>query len=147
MMNIVVDYPPNIEEIRKSFDFNEKITVFTYGDNLFNPANRTIPEHLIIHEATHQAQQTEYNGGPAAWWGEYIANPKFRLEQEVEAYSNQFNYIKDTTKDRNAHYQYLHKFAKDLSSKMYGNIVTYSDAVNLIRDSYPHHKNTNIRYD
>src|SRR3954452_1929234 len=97
-MNIVNDWPPNIELIRKHFPIGPH-TIFTYGDCIYNPRNTELDQHIIRHEAVHCEQQAEY--GAAAWWDRYIADPAFRLEQELEAYRAQWQFIKTEVWDRN----------------------------------------------
>ena len=127
-MEIVFDFPPNIEELRKHFDLKESI-VFTYGNKLYNPGHGNIDEHLMKHEQTHSRQQVE---DPAGWWEKYIADPKFRVSQELEAYRNQYRSFA-VGKDRNKTFLFLHRIAKDLSSGIYGSVLSYQEAIKLIK--------------
>jgi len=127
-MEIVFDFPPNIEELRKHFTLKDTI-VFTYGNKLHNPGRGNIDEHLMIHEKTHSRQQ---DIDPAGWWEKYIKDPKFRVMQEVEAYRNQYkSFVKG--KDRNKIFLFLHGIAVDLSSGIYGNALSYEEAKQLIK--------------
>lgn len=129
-MEIVFDFPPNIEELRKHFTLKDSI-VFTYGNKLYNPGHGNIDVHLMIHEQTHSRQQAKYLT-PAEWWGKYIKDPQFRLSQELEAYRNQYrSFI--VGKDRNRTFLFLHGIAQDLSSGMYGNAISYDKAKELIK--------------
>jgi len=127
-MNIVKDYPPNINEIKKKFELRENV-VFTYGDILYNPSGAEIPPELERHEETHARQQ---GNNPRAWWDKYLVDSKFRLQQEVEAYRSQYLALKNITKDRNFIFKYAVELAKDLSSSLYGNIVGFNKAYESI---------------
>lgn len=101
--------------------------IFTYGDTIY--CKTDIPEDLKVHEATHIRQQ---KSGAKEWWDRYLNDNAFRLDQEVEAYKNQYNYLKIVIKDRNKLFLHKHRIAKDLSSYIYGNIISYSDALALL---------------
>ena len=128
---VINKFPPNIKDIEKVFDLTNKRPIFAWGGIIFNPYNAVIDEPLRIHELTHFAQQ---QGKPKEWWDKYLVDKKFRLEQEIEAYSNQYNSYRKLTKDRNFLARYLFRLASDLSSSMYGNIITVSEATKRIKD-------------
>lgn len=129
-MKIVTGYPENYEEIKAAFPAIENMaTVFAYGDTLYNPTGAKIPDHLLVHEQTHTKQQAM---SPDLWWRQYIADAQFRLQQEVEAYGNQYAYISEIASNR-VRREFLHTFSKTLSSEMYGSIVSYAEADRLIR--------------
>ena len=129
-MRIKNDWPPNIEEIRKVFD-PPKGVVFTYGDTIYAPGGETIEPHLMKHEETHERQQGK---DPKGWWGKYLKDPQFRLEQELEAYSNQYAYAKVIIRDRNALAKFLFEIARDLAGPIYGNILTHGEAESKIKN-------------
>ena len=124
-MKIVKDYPPNYKEIKERF--NPPIrAVFAYGNVLYSPSNDKIPPDLLVHETVHSLQQ---GLEPDKWWDRYIKDPKFRLEEELRAYRNQFQFYK---KNNKAWMPFLKRISKDLSSPMYGNIISYKEAMNKI---------------
>lgn len=136
-MKIVKSYPPNIDAIKKVFEVRDT-TVFAYGDTLYNPGGWKIGEDLIAHEMVHQKQQ---GANPALWWERYIAEPEFRLSQELPAYRRQFQVFRkslgqysflEKNKRQN---QFLSRVAGDLSSPLYGNIITYNEAFREIGKS------------
>lgn len=135
-MKISFDYPPNIKEIKKAFKISDR-TVFTYGDTLHNPGRGKIPHDLLVHEITHMEQQGD---NPAGWWRKYIKDTEFRLNQEVEAYRNQYRQYIKIVKDRNKRAVFIYRIATDLSSDLYGKIINYSEAVRLIKESNNHEK-------
>ena len=129
-MDIAVSYPPNIEDIKRQFDIEGKPVVFTYGNILHNPQNATISADLAVHEGVHTKQQGD---NPESWWVKYLADRDFRLLQEVEAYRAQYEYVKATVKDKNYRARFLHVIASDLSGQIYGHMVSYGEAVRLIK--------------
>jgi hypothetical protein len=76
--------------------------VFAYGDVIYSPSGRAV--------------------------GPYIDDPAFRLEQEVEAYRAQYRVASSRSERR---YLLLH-ICRDLSSRMYGNLVTSAEARALV---------------
>lgn len=132
-MTIVIGKPPIWEEAHKHFKIDDMKTVYTYGDKLYNPAGLTIEDHLMAHESTHADQQLSLEGGPAEWWKQHFADPKFRLTQELEAYQNQYIFFCSRHGDRNTRARFLHVIAGDLSSGMYQIGLSYVDASRLIK--------------
>lgn len=130
LMEQVVGYPPNYDKIKEAFDIENKPVVFCYGKYLYNPSGGIVPPDLIEHESTHCRQQ---NGDPEAWWDRYISDKNFRLAQEVEAYRNQYKYICRISNNRNEIFDFLKQISIDLSSSIYGNITTFTEAMNLIK--------------
>ena len=128
---IQVDYPPNIETIKKHFDVMSKDIVFTYGDTLYSPAGGDINKPLMAHENTHSRQQEEM--GVSEWWDKYIEDKNFRIEQEVEAYKNQYVEYCKNKKNMAKRVMFLNDLAQDLSSSIYGNVVGFDEAIKLIK--------------
>ena len=88
---------------------------------------------LFAHEETHSNQQMIL--GPEIWWNAYINDTEFRLSQEVEAYRNQIKYIKEHTREMS---RPVRRFAidtmcKQLASSVYGNIISYKKAKELLK--------------
>lgn len=129
-MKEIHDWPPNIEEIRKHME-PVRGTIFTYGDTIYNPDGARLIEHLKIHEGTHMVQQ---GGDPERWWVRYLTEPAFRLQEEVAAYRNQYQYICEKIKDRENRAHFIFRFAEDLSGPTYGNMVSLAEAAKLIRN-------------
>lgn len=135
-MKIITDYPPNIERIKLAFTLHKGI-VFTYGDTLYNPDNSPyIDKALMVHEETHMRQQEKI--GVENWWNLYITSTDFRISQEVEAYQNQYREQKKHIKDRNKLDWYVRVLARDLASLMYGNVMTMSQALQVIKGELVH---------
>lgn len=129
-MEIKKEYPPNINEITKHFPLTIDV-VFTYGDIIYSPASLDIPKHLFIHEQTHSKQQLVM--GVDKWWSKYFEDSDFRLNQEVEAYAAQYKQFCKDKKNIERQYLFLDLISRDLSSNLYGNLVDYNTAKNLIK--------------
>lgn len=134
--------PPIWDEAVKLFKFDVDRTVFTYGNILFNPGHVPIEGHLWAHEETHAKQQAHDETVAKLWWKRYFEDPPFRLDQETEAYGNQYRYIcEKLTKDRNKRYKILSELAQFLSGPMYGKIIGHTEAIRRIQLASGIHKN------
>lgn len=132
MVNVLSTYPPNYAAILKALPAvkHRPGAVFTYAPHVYYPAGRQLPPHLIKHEETHIAQQGD---DPAGWWEKYLADPKFRYQQELEAYRVQFRAAEYL--NRGNRRVLLAQIAADLSSAMYGKIVTKAEALKEIQNA------------
>lgn len=150
-MQIVKALPPNIDEIDLAFGVRDKLAAgmsiyFCYGGAIYNPRGTLIAPQIMAHERVHVAQQRaeraalqSINAGAEAWWEKYIADPAFRLHQEVHAHAAEFVFAVDhdrrprppkgfrSTKD-----WHLIEIATRLCSPLYGNIIKLSEAKRLI---------------
>ncbi len=127
-MNIKQGFPPNIDKITFPYDTN---TVFTYGNDLYiqDHAEKQVLPHLLVHEGVHAAQQGEDIEG---WWNTYIVDTQFRLKQEIEAYRAQYIFLKAHSASK-SHKKILFALAADLSSPLYGSLLTHLEAECKIR--------------
>lgn len=132
-MNVKQSFPPNYEQILKVFPHVKEnpYVMFTYGSTLFSPSSTNIPEDLMVHEKTHEFQQAN---DPESWWNKYLSDTSFRLSQELDAYKRQYKFVCNKQKDKNIQSQFLHILAIALSSNIYGNMVSYSEAKNLLQN-------------
>lgn len=128
------EYPPDkiYKKAKKQFGDSiinfEKGTTFTIGSTIHCVVRP--PKDLLAHELTHVRQQTAM--GWKKWWRRYFKDVEFRYSQEIEAYRNQYNWIKNNVKDRNSQSKYLVFYARSLSGKLYGNLKTFDEAYNEI---------------
>ena len=118
------------EEICNAIGTPPPTAIYAYGDTIYNPSGENIPEDVIAHEEIHELQQ---GNDPADWWSKYLADPDFRLDQELEAYRHQYKFIQRWNKDRERHHFYLEHMARTLSGAIYGNLLTMQDAMDKIR--------------
>ena len=129
-MKVKNEFPPNIDEIRMVFDLTGFNPVFTYKDVLYNPTGLSVPEDLMKHEEIHEKQQKLI--GVKEWWRMYLTDEKFRLSQEAEAYREQYQFIKEKM-NRKARLPILKELTNNLSSKLYGNLINFNQAKELIK--------------
>lgn len=115
---------PLLQEYKKHFTIT-KDTVFALTPYIYT--NHKLTPDLLIHEQIHLKQQEKL--GVDEWVNRYIDDLEFRIEQEVEAYRNQINSIKD----RNAKERMKIWASETLSSKLYGNIINYQIAYNKLK--------------
>lgn len=143
-MQIVRAYPPNIDQIRKYLPIHDKV-IYTFGDKIFNPKGLRIDPALYKHEEVHFNQQMRYGNNSfwqnftlpkyriGKWWTRYLKDYAFRLSQEIPAYQTQLREYKKILKDRNDQAKIALMLAKDLSSPLYGKLISTEQALKAIR--------------
>lgn len=134
-MNVKEEFPPNYEKIKGRFDLTGKAPLFCYGDTVYNPYKAQLRQDLLVHEAVHVKQQGATKEEWDKWWDKYLDDNEFRLSQELEAYVEQYKFIKSVTKTETSD-KFLDVFAEILSSAMYGNMITTSQAKTKLRKLY-----------
>ncbi len=129
MLKVVKAYPPNYDLICDHIPAvrQNSAIVFTYGNKIYSPKFETLSDDLMAHEEVHTKRQKN----PDEWWQRYLTDVQFRLDEEVAAYRVQWQYMIDHY-GRQQRRSMLQKIAKDLSSPMYGKIVTKQEAIKLI---------------
>ena len=122
--------PAIYKTLQDRFGINwESGIIIAYYPNIY--CKYALDDLKLVHENTHLEQQRLY--GVEAWWERYLEDPNFRTLQEAEAYKNEADFAKKIMRDRNKLARYIDRIAKDLSSSIYGNIVTYSQARDLLK--------------
>lgn len=135
-IKVEVKYPPNIDAIDKVLPGTKRNAIprsiyFCYGHTIYNPSGRPIPIHLMAHEATHVCQQV-YDGRDK-WWDKYLADTKFRYQQELEAHLVEFEkYVLDNP-NRHSRRAYVKIAAQRLSGPLYGKLITRRAAEDVFR--------------
>lgn len=132
-VHLVATLPPNYAEIVKAMGSEvsfENGNVFAYGNKIHS--NSELSPDLYVHECVHIRQQRTF-GKPELWWKKYLSDKSFRKEQEIEAYREQYWFYKSRVKDRNTQARFLHRLSTELSSVLYGRIVSYNEALRLLR--------------
>ena len=127
-MKVVQEQPKIMDEARNVFRLPEGV-VMTWGDILYNPSGRHIDLPLMRHEEHHSKQQ---GNDPSGWWKRYFSDKDFRISQEIEAYRIQYQEAKKINGDRNTLMKYAMLLASDLSSEMYGSMMTRQEALKAI---------------
>lgn len=115
---------PLLERFKEVFPVTPH-TIFAYNHEIY--CDYELPEHLIIHEQTHHKQQDR--DGLDYWIDNYLKDPKYRAEQEIEAYKAQLESIKD----RNHRTKVRIESARNLSSELYGNLLTFQEALTVLQ--------------
>lgn len=126
---IKYETPPNWNEIRDHFPVEWGDVICTYGENIYTA--RPISMFKIVHESVHVKQQTDMDKDE--WWNNYFEDPQFRLKQELEAYRAEIKEIKKKVKDREIRYKMIRDVILDVSSPMYGGIISYEEAKKLLQ--------------
>lgn len=99
-------------------------TIFAYDKVIY--CDYELPEHLQIHERRHLIRQQKI--GVDKWVDKYLIDTQFRLNEEVIAYREQL----ESVKNRSARHRLRLQCANDLASSLYGNIVTLQEAMHLL---------------
>lgn len=113
-----------MEEYKKHFEITDK-TIFALGEDIYT--DYALTPDLLVHEQVHLKQQAKI--GVKEWVYDFLESPKARLEFELEAYREQLKSIKDREKRNKIRIE----SATNLSSGLYGNIISRSDAFNLLK--------------
>ena len=130
-MIIVRGTPPNFKDIVAVFPAAAREgVVFTWGDMVFVNGDPEIPPQLKAHESVHQQQQARCRG-PEHWWGMYLKDSTFRLEQELVAHRAEYRTLK--VLNRAAAARSLNFIAERLASPLYGSMIPAKEARRLIR--------------
>lgn len=128
-MKISQAFPPNYKAIKAKLSPMAN-TVYTYGDTIYAPGiPYALAPDLLVHEETHEIQQ---GNDPAGWWETYLNDAEFRFKQELKAYQNQYKYFLKHNNRQEA-FIFLDLLAQDLSGPIYGNVVSYKTALQLIK--------------
>jgi len=127
-MKISKEYPPNYQDVLVTLG-DDGTAVFCYGDTIYNPHGRDITPDVEVHEAVHTRQQGEY---PDVWCYQYLRDEKFRLDAELEAYAEQYSFIKKHMHGKLLEWG-LDNMALALSGKQYGNLLSFNEARTKIR--------------
>lgn len=127
---IVIAKPPMFDQIAAAFHLARMPgVIFSWGaGTIFNPSAIVIPQCLIAHEAVHGARQGLSDAGIRRWWENYIADPEFRLREEMPAHRAEYAAIKGLVKDRNARVRELHNIVTRLCGPLYGGMVSRTEA-------------------
>ena len=115
---------PLMEEYQKKFAIT-KDTIFALYPSIYTD-NPLTPD-LLKHEMVHIQQQIKI--GVKEWVYDFLESPRARLEFELQAYKTQLRSIKD----RNHRDKIRRASAENLSSALYGNIISYEEAFNQLK--------------
>ena len=128
-MKIKEEYPPNYEDIKRVLKVEGIKMIYTYGDTIYNPDKCIVTPDLYVHEGVHERQQGD---NPAQWWEKYLSDASFRLEQEIQAYGEQYLFVKRNFPVR-IYDESRTKIALALSGAEYGNMIPFWKAEVTLR--------------
>lgn len=129
-MKISHNKPPHFWIMKAIFKCDWERTAFAFGDTIYSKYE--LPDHLIVHEKTHLMQQYHSTIGAWIWLALYLVSKRFRYHMELQAYRNQWQFFKQNY-SFGVQERFIEKIAGDLSSTLYGNIVSFSEARRAIR--------------
>lgn len=117
------------DKVKEKFpDVNPETIVIAYYPDLY--CARDLDPDFNSHERVHLWQQEQI--GVDKWWAKYLSDPQFLLEQETEAYKVQGEVIRKHIKDRNVAVGRMIRIARDFSSAIYGNVISFEDAKKVL---------------
>jgi len=117
---------PYLDRYTSQFNIDINEVAFPYKGKIYS--NKELPKELEDHERVHFKQQDEI--GADEWEEQYLTNPQFRVNMEIEAYKKQLTHY---TINKDIYEAGRTQMAKVLSSPMYGNILTYKEAYQLLK--------------
>jgi hypothetical protein len=132
-LEVVDGRPPNYVEIVAVFPGAALPgVIFAYGDRIYAPGGRTPSPALQAHEQVHCERQ---GARPEHWWGLYLTDPAFRLEEELLAHRAEYRAYCARHVNRVKQAQALADIAAKLSAPLYGGLISPEDARRAILES------------
>lgn len=127
--NILKTKPPIYDRLVKKFNVSmENGLIIAYYPNIH--CLFKVPDLKIVHEAVHLVRQEQM--GVSFWWEKYLEDEQFRLEEELLAYGQEIRAIKELDISRNERRFLLKEIYENLSSSMYGNLITKEEAKQIL---------------
>lgn len=130
---IVRAFPPNYAMLKRAFNLQPSAgVIFSYGDRIFVPnLTAPLPPYLVAHEGVHGERQLAHAGGLDGWWSDYVADPKFRLVEEVLAHRAEYGWHK-LHEGRGGRERALDRIALRLCGPLYGRLMSFDEAKAII---------------
>lgn len=124
-MRQVFERPPLFAEIDAAFHIAGKPVLFAFGDTIYNPERVPVTIALDAHEGVHGFRQ---GVDVLGWWRRYIADPEFRLVEELLAHKAEYDLLCASAGSRNVRRFFLRQVAGKLSSPLYGRLISFEQA-------------------
>ncbi|MBV8473810.1 MAG: hypothetical protein JO234_10365 [Hyphomicrobiales bacterium] len=128
--------PPNLAAIHKAFPgvIGRTGIVFAYWDVVYDPDDAGLTAPIMAHEMTHLQRQRRH-GSAAAWWDIYLADPEFRLGEEIVACRAELEVFSNgpPLRNRKQRAAYRDAIAERLSSRVYGYMIRKKDALAALK--------------
>lgn len=128
-MEISDKFPPNFAKVKAKFPDCEGKAIFCYGETIYNPFKLPLRPDTIEHESIHAVRQ---GADPEAWWDRYMADPKFLVDEEIPAFSAQYEFMKKFITNKESKI-FLDRIARVLSSELYGSVISFQEAHSRVR--------------
>lgn len=125
-MKIFNQEPAIYKECQRVFGVGEWRAglVIAYDNAIYCYNDLSERPDIIAHEQVHLAQQNLI--GVEKWWEQYLADPAFRLREEVAAYRAQVSFVR-MNYERNRAVRLIQCFCKDMVD-LYGGMITSKEA-------------------
>ena len=124
--------PPNFDKILAVFPLAASPgVIFAYGDKIYVPSGKEIPPEILSHERVHCERQL--NIGVEAWWDQYLADPRFRYEEELLAHKVEYSFLRGLYPGQARKQAILSHVARKLSARLYGGMVTMEQAKRALK--------------
>lgn len=132
-LRIIHQRPPNFEQIAAAFPhvLTAKGVMFCYGTALYLPDGGSPSPSLMEHERVHSERQL-LRPTIDHWWADYIADEKYRFDEELAAHREEWRYVHDHEVSKYNRKQHLRAIARRLSGPLYGHMVTMDEAKRMI---------------
>lgn len=129
-MEVAYKLPPMIDEIDAVFHVRNEPVLFAWGHTIYNPRGIDIPPCLFAHESVHCERQGRDIEG---WWKRYLADPAFRLDEELPAHRAELRSLIDSSATRAERRFYMRRVARRLAAPLYGSLITPGRALELLK--------------
>jgi hypothetical protein len=132
-VRVVEAFPPLYAEILAAFPEAARCKpIFAWGGKIYNPHKVEVSRELVAHETVHGERQ---GVNPEAWWRRYIAEPQFRLMEELLAHAAEYRaHCDNPGVTRNQRRIILRHVARKLAAPLYGSLISVADAKIAIAD-------------
>lgn len=104
--------------------------MFAYAGKVYAPGRNSITRELQAHEKVHIDRQGK---DPDGWWKRYLAEPEFRLEEEILAHRAEWQEYCKRHACAFKRQRALAEIAGKLASGLYGVPISHGEAMAAIR--------------
>lgn len=132
--------PPLWDEINAAFNVEGKDILFAFGQCVFSPrSDGNISQAKYEHEKVHCIRQMTIAlpgaeaPDPIEWWRRYIADPQFRLTEEIVAHYAEYQYLAASAANRVERRRALSIVAGNLASPLYGGLISVDLAKKVLK--------------
>jgi hypothetical protein len=123
---VLRERPPNFDKIFAAFPgAGSPGVIFAYGGFIFAPGDVAVPPEIVAHERVHLERQGYEQD---AWWDRYIADPQFRLDEEIVAHRAEYREFARRHGNPTRRTIALQEIAAKLAAPLYGGLISVADA-------------------